>query len=118
MINYADEDFGIVTLLELHGEILAQEDGYWIKIEAWRTAPSEGVPHGVRYSLTLHEPYGKRILGYETRTRQGHPESSNTQGYASPTTIGTGMLVTRAYRTSSVTHTSCCRTSSRRSIAC
>lgn len=23
------------------------------------------IPHGIRYSLTLHEPYGKRILGYD-----------------------------------------------------
>ena len=23
------------------------------------------IPHGVRYALTLHEPYGKRILGYD-----------------------------------------------------
>lgn len=23
------------------------------------------IPHGVRYSLTLHEPYGGRILGYD-----------------------------------------------------
>ena len=26
---------------------------------------SEEIPHGIRYSLTLHEPYGKRILGYD-----------------------------------------------------
>jgi hypothetical protein len=26
---------------------------------------TEGVPHGIRYSLTLHEPYGKRIQGYD-----------------------------------------------------
>jgi hypothetical protein len=23
------------------------------------------IPHGIRYSLTLHEPYGKRIMGYD-----------------------------------------------------
>lgn len=23
------------------------------------------MPHGIRYSLTLHEPYGRRILGYD-----------------------------------------------------
>lgn len=27
--------------------------------------PDKNVPHGIRYSLTLHEPYGKRILGYD-----------------------------------------------------
>ena len=26
---------------------------------------SKDIPHGIRYALTLHEPYGKRILGYD-----------------------------------------------------
>ena len=26
---------------------------------------TQQIPHGIRYSLTLHEPYGKRILGYD-----------------------------------------------------
>lgn len=56
---------GIATLLDLHGHILSQGDGYWIKIEAWIVKASEDIPHGIRYSLTLHEPYGERILGYD-----------------------------------------------------
>ena len=56
---------GIDTLLELDGSILDQEDGYWIKIEAHAVDPSADIPHGVRYSLTLHNPSGKRILGYD-----------------------------------------------------
>lgn len=59
------EDAGIVTLLDLHGQIIDQGHGYWLKIEAWRVEPSREIPHGVRYSLTLHEPSGKRILGYD-----------------------------------------------------
>lgn len=59
------EDPAIDTLLDLDGSILDQENGYWIKIEARRTAPSDEVPHGIRYSVTLHDPYGKRILGYD-----------------------------------------------------
>ena len=59
------EELGIQTLLELHDQIIDQEDGYWVKIEAWRVPISRGIPHGVRYSLTLHEPFGKRILGYD-----------------------------------------------------
>lgn len=26
---------------------------------------SDEIPHGIRYSLTLHEPQGRRILGYD-----------------------------------------------------
>jgi hypothetical protein len=37
----------------------------WLKIQVWRVEISAEVPHGIRYALTLHEPYGKRILGYD-----------------------------------------------------
>jgi len=56
---------GIETLLDLHGSVLDQGKGYWIKLEAWRVEVGKQVPHGIRYSLTLHEPYGRRILGYD-----------------------------------------------------
>jgi hypothetical protein len=59
------EDPAIATLIDLHEQILDQGGGYWIKFEAWRVDVTERVPHGIRYSLTLHEPYGKRILGYD-----------------------------------------------------
>jgi len=59
------EDPGINTLLDLHGQIIDQGGGYWVKIEAWRVEASVPIPHGIRYSLTLHEPYGKRMLGYD-----------------------------------------------------
>ncbi|HEY5635593.1 MAG TPA: DUF6516 family protein [Burkholderiales bacterium] len=64
----------LAPLLELHGEVIAQEHGYWVAIEAWRVDPTPGVPHGIRYSLTLHAPDGTRVLGYDNahavRTRQ------------------------------------------------
>lgn len=56
---------GLETLLDLHGSSIDQEGGYWVKIEAWRVQATADIPHGIRYSLTLHEPYGKRILGYD-----------------------------------------------------
>jgi len=59
------KDHGIDTLIELHDQIIEQKGGYWIKIEAWEVAATKGIPHGIRYSLTLHEPYGNRILGYD-----------------------------------------------------
>jgi len=58
-------DHGIDTLPDLDGQVIDQGRGYWLKIEAWRVDPTPAVPHGIRYSLTLHEPYGKRILGYD-----------------------------------------------------
>ena len=56
---------GLQNLLDLAVSIIDQGDGYWVKIEAWSVKADEDVPHGIRYSLTLHEPYGKRILGFD-----------------------------------------------------
>lgn len=58
-------DHGLDTLLSLHGEIYDQGNGYWIRIEAWKTEPDEHRPHGIRYSLSLHDRYGTRLLGYD-----------------------------------------------------
>ena len=59
------KDVGLRTLLDLSGHVIDQEGGYWIKIEAWEVEQSDDIPHGIRYSLTLHAPGGKRILGYD-----------------------------------------------------
>lgn len=58
-------DLGLATLLDLNGTVIAQEHGYWIKIEAWEVPKSAEVPHGIHYCLTLHNRYGSRILGYD-----------------------------------------------------
>lgn len=66
MINlYESRQLNLDTLLNLHDSIFDQGNGYWVKIEAWRVEATKGIPHGVRYALTLHEPYGARILGYD-----------------------------------------------------
>lgn len=56
---------GLDALLSLHGEIFHMDNGYWTKFEAWRVEPSPSVPHGIRYSLTLHDRYNERVLGYD-----------------------------------------------------
>lgn len=58
-------DHGLDTLLQLDGTIIDQEGGYWVKIEAHEVPISDDIPHGIRYSLTLHDRYGKRVLGYD-----------------------------------------------------
>ena len=45
---------GLETLLDLDGQILVQEDGSWIKIEARLVKETDNRPHGIKYSLTLH----------------------------------------------------------------
>lgn len=80
----AQEDTGIATLIDLHDQIIDQGSGYWIKIEAWRVEPSAFVPHGIRYSLTLHEPYGKRILGYDNAHAVKPPKKFKFSGTRLP----------------------------------
>jgi hypothetical protein len=75
---------GIDTLIELHGQIIDQENGYWIKIEAWRVEATDDIPHGIRYSLTLHEPYGQRILGYDNAHRVKLPRKFKFAGKRLP----------------------------------
>lgn len=58
-------DPGLETLLDFNGYVVDQGNGYWIEVRAWKVPSSAEVPHGIRYSLTLHEPYGKRIMGYD-----------------------------------------------------
>ena len=41
---------GIETLLELSGQIVQQEHGYWIEIHAWRVEKTDTIPHGIRYA--------------------------------------------------------------------
>ncbi len=53
------------NLFDLDGEVLVQEGGYRVKVEARLCETSPHVPHGVSYSLTLHDRYGKRVLGFD-----------------------------------------------------
>ena len=56
---------GLETLLELDGSVWEQEHGFWIKVEVRAVGASEHIPHGIRYSLALHDRYGTRVLGYD-----------------------------------------------------
>ena len=78
------EDYGIATLIDLHDQIIDQGGGYWIKFEAWRVTVTEEIPHGIRYSLTLHEPYGNRILGYDNAHAVKPPKKFKFAGQRLP----------------------------------
>ena len=59
------QDFELETLLSLDGEIFRMEDGYWTKCEAKRVKSDDSFPHGIRYSLTLHDRNNRRIIGFD-----------------------------------------------------
>ena len=53
------------NLLLLDGEVFLLDNGYWVKFEAKRVEPSREIPHGLRYSLTLHDRTNGRVIGYD-----------------------------------------------------
>jgi hypothetical protein len=99
-------DHGIQNLLDLHGNVLDQEDGYWIKLEAWRVAPTKDIPHGIRYSLTLHAPSGKRILGYDN-AHAVKVKGKSFRGRSCPLITNTVAWQIMAYRMVSAAQISC-----------
>ena len=52
-------------LLNLDGEVYPLDSGYWVKFEAKKVQESKAVPHGVKYSLTLHDKRNHRVVGYD-----------------------------------------------------
>jgi len=58
-------DPGLLTLLDLDGEIFPMDNGFWTKIDAKMVMQSDRIPHGIRYSLTLHNKSNLRVLGYD-----------------------------------------------------
>jgi hypothetical protein len=58
-------DTTLEYLLLLNGEVFPMDNGFWTKIEAYQITPNEHIPHGIRYSLTLHDRNNVRILGFD-----------------------------------------------------
>jgi hypothetical protein len=65
MRRYDPKLAGLQYLLDLHRETYEVGGGWWVTIRATLVEPSEERPHGLQYSLTLHNPKGERILGYD-----------------------------------------------------
>lgn len=59
------KDHGLQSLLDLHGETFQLDGGFWTKFEVKQVDPSDEIPHGIRYSLTLHDRHGTRLLGFD-----------------------------------------------------
>ncbi len=54
------------ALLDLNGAEIELMDGqFFAKFEVHAVAPSPEVPHGIKYSLTLHLRTGQRVLGFD-----------------------------------------------------
>lgn len=52
-------------LLAFDGRLHRYPNGYFVKFEIKRVPPTPERPHGLRYSFTLHDPDGKRLIGFD-----------------------------------------------------
>lgn len=56
-----------MPLLGLHGQILVVDEraGHWVKFVVREVPVSQDRPHGLDYSLTLHDASGERLAGFD-----------------------------------------------------
>lgn len=52
-------------LLAFDGRTHWMESGHRLKFEIRRVPITEARPHGLHYSFTLHDPEGRRIMGFD-----------------------------------------------------
>jgi hypothetical protein len=53
MTNFENNE--LQTLLDLDALVFWPNAKYWVKFSAKMVTPTDQVPHGVKYSLTLHD---------------------------------------------------------------
>jgi hypothetical protein len=60
-------DYTLDRLLDLAGTVIVlSDDGtYWVKFDAKRVQPTATRPHGIDYSLTMHGPGNRRLIGFD-----------------------------------------------------
>jgi len=56
-------------LLAFNGRIHYLEQGFWLKFEIRAASPTPERPHGLHYAFTLHDPDGKRLMGFDNAHR-------------------------------------------------
>jgi hypothetical protein len=62
------------ALLDLDGyAVVLDGEGHVARFVVKRVSASEGRPHGLSYSLTLHDRTGRRLLGFDNAHAIGRP---------------------------------------------
>lgn len=56
---------GLEYLLSLDGVCMNYEGEYWVKFEVKEVKKTTDRPHGIKYSLTLHDGTNKRLMGFD-----------------------------------------------------
>jgi hypothetical protein len=60
-------DRSLDVLLDLAGQVFVVDEKarFWVKFEVRRIEPTSEKPHGLDYSLTLHDAAGERLVGFD-----------------------------------------------------
>lgn len=69
-------EYELENLLDYDGRKLLIVSGHFLKFEFKIVSKSERVPHGLSYSLTLHDPKGKRLVGFDNAHPVDHQGSA------------------------------------------
>lgn len=72
-MDKSKRDRSLDTLLDLNGQVFVIDPagGCWVKFRVTMIEPSPEKPHGLDYSLTLHDMKGDRLVGFDN----AHPVS-------------------------------------------
>jgi len=77
MMGIVRRDPSLNTLLDLDGQVLViDEAGYWVKFVVNQVPVTADKPHGLDYTLTLHDPEGGRLVGFDN----AHPVAGQGKG--------------------------------------
>ncbi len=60
-----NQKIDLATLLELDGIEYGIGSGYWVKFSAKKMTASQHRPFGIKYSFTMHNQYGTRLVGFD-----------------------------------------------------
>jgi uncharacterized protein DUF6516 len=70
-----EPEHALEFLLAFNGRIHWYEGGYHLRFIIERVQPTDARPHGLNYSFSLHDPDGRRILGFDNAHRVPEPGS-------------------------------------------
>lgn len=73
-------DYGLDLLLAYDGKRHYFVSGHYLQFVIRVIEASERVPHGLDYSLTMHDPQNKRLLGFDNAHPVPHQGSKFIKG--------------------------------------
>ncbi len=67
MVKREGRDRSLDTLLDLDGQVLVVDPAgaHWVRFSVRRVPTTPEKPHGLDYSLSLHDEAGERLVGFD-----------------------------------------------------